>query len=67
MVDGLVQKQIAERLRANPHTVHYVIRCIYRKLHVNCQAAAVSVAVRDGLVRRERCSVSVPAGRDAFT
>jgi DNA-binding NarL/FixJ family response regulator len=54
-------------LRANPHTVHYVIRCIYRKLHVNCQAAAVSVAVRDGLVRRERCSVSVPAGRDTFT
>jgi len=52
MVDGLIQKQIAERLRANPHTVHYVVRCIYRKLHVNCQAAAVSIAVKDGLVRR---------------
>jgi DNA-binding NarL/FixJ family response regulator len=46
-----VKKQIADRLALNPHTVDYTMRCIYRKLHVNCQAAAVSRAVKDGLFR----------------
>ncbi|MEO6004958.1 MAG: response regulator transcription factor [Opitutus sp.] len=51
MVDGKVKKQIAEQLELNPHTVDYVMRCVYRKLHVNCSAAAVSRAVKDGLFR----------------
>lgn len=51
MVEGAVKKQIADRLALNPHTVDYTMRCIYRKLHVNCQAAAVSRAVKDGLFR----------------
>ncbi len=51
MVEGSVKKQIADRLELNPHTVDYTMRGIYRKLHVNCQAAAVSLAVKDGLVR----------------
>ena len=51
MVEGAVKKQIAERLALNPHTVDYTMRCVYRKLHVNCQAAAVSRAVKDGLYR----------------
>jgi DNA-binding NarL/FixJ family response regulator len=51
MVEGSVKKQIADRLELNPHTVDYTMRTIYRKLHVNCQAAAVSLAVKDGLVR----------------
>lgn len=51
MVEGAVKKQIADRLGLNPHTVDYAMRCIYRKLHVNCQAAAVSRAVKDGLIR----------------
>ena len=51
MVEGSVKKQIADRLELNPHTVDYTMRAIYRKLHVNCQAAAVSLAVKDGLVR----------------
>jgi DNA-binding NarL/FixJ family response regulator len=49
MVDGAVKKQIAAHTGINPHTVDYTMRCIYRKLHVNCQAAAVSRAVKGGL------------------
>jgi DNA-binding NarL/FixJ family response regulator len=52
MVDGLGKKEIAARLELNQHTVDYVTRCIYRKLHVNCIAAAVSRAVKDGIVKR---------------
>jgi DNA-binding NarL/FixJ family response regulator len=51
LVDGRVKKQIAQQLELNLHTVDYLMRCIYRKLHVNCLAAAVSVAVKDGLVQ----------------
>ncbi len=51
MVEGAAKKQIADRLALNPHTVDYAMRCIYRKLHVNCQAAAVSRAVKDGFLR----------------
>ncbi len=50
MVEGLVRKQIVESLGINTHTLDYVIRCIYRKLHVRCVAAAVSIAVRDRIV-----------------
>ena len=52
MVDGLGKKEIAARIDLNQHTVDYVTRCIYKKLHVNCIAAAVSRAVKDGIVRR---------------
>ena len=50
MVEGLVRKQIVESLGINTHTLDYVIRCIYRKLHVRCVAAAISIAVRDRIV-----------------
>jgi hypothetical protein len=40
----------------NPHTTDCVIRASYRKLHVNCATAAVSVAVRERLVEE------LPAG-----
>lgn len=50
LVDGLVKKQIADRLQLNFYTVDYIMRCIYRKLHVNCSAAAVSLAVKEGIV-----------------
>ncbi len=50
MVAGDGKKQIAEHLKQNPHTIDYLIRCIYRKLHVNCMAAAVSLAVKKRLV-----------------
>ena len=52
MVEGLAKKQIADRLDLNLHTVDYLIRCIYRKLHVNSLASAVSLAVKEKLVRK---------------
>lgn len=50
MVNGLAKKQIAAHLDMNPHNVNYFIRGLYRKLHVNCLASAVSLAVQDGIV-----------------
>lgn len=50
MASGLPRKRIPEATGLNPHTVDFVIRCIYRKLHVNCAAAAVSLAVRERLI-----------------
>lgn len=53
MADGMPRKQIPEATGLNPHTADYVTRSIYRKLHVNCAAAAVSVAVRERLLEGE--------------
>jgi DNA-binding NarL/FixJ family response regulator len=50
MAAGMARKQIAESTGLNPHTADYVTRSIYRKLHVNCATAAVSVAVRERLL-----------------
>lgn len=58
MVRGLIKKQIADELNMNLHTVNYVIRCIYRKLHVTRVTEAVSLAMQDGLIARPR-----PPGR----
>ena len=52
MVEGRSRKEIVDDLEINSHTLDYVIRCIYRKLHVRTAAAAVSVAVRSGIVGR---------------
>jgi DNA-binding NarL/FixJ family response regulator len=52
MVDGYARKQIGDQLSINPHTADYVMRCIYKKLHVNCLASAISVAMKDGIVKR---------------
>src|SRR5204863_6959595 len=50
MVEGLGKKQIADRLDLNQHTTDYVMRCIYKKLHVNGMTAAVSVALKERLI-----------------
>lgn len=50
MAAGMPRKQIADATGLNPHTADYVTRSIYRKLHVNCATAAVSVAVRERLI-----------------
>ncbi|MFG0264322.1 MAG: response regulator [Rhodopirellula sp. JB055] len=50
MTRGLVRKQIAAELDLNLHTLDYVTRCIYRKLHVNGATAAVALAIRERLV-----------------
>ena len=39
---GHPEKQIAERLKISPHTVHTYIRRIYEKLHVHSHAQAVA-------------------------
>jgi DNA-binding NarL/FixJ family response regulator len=54
MVRGLIKKQIADELSLNQHTVNYVIRCIYRKLHVNRVSEAVTLAMKDRLVAGAR-------------
>lgn len=54
MVNGQAKKQIADKLELSVHTVNTFVRHIYRKLHVNCQTAAVSVAMRDGLIDSDR-------------
>jgi len=50
MAEGKPRKQIVNDLSINSHTLDYVIRCIYRKLHVQSVAGAVSVAMRAGIV-----------------
>ncbi len=50
MAAGMTRKQIPAATNLNPHTADYVMRCIYKKLHVNCATAAVSVAVRERLL-----------------
>lgn len=50
MVDGLIKKEIAERLELSFHTVDGHLRRIYQKLHVNNAPSAVAKAVRERLV-----------------
>lgn len=50
MASGMPRKSIPAAVNLNPHTTDFVIRAIYRKLHVNCATAAVSVAVREHLL-----------------
>jgi DNA-binding NarL/FixJ family response regulator len=47
MVEGLIKKEIAERLQLSYHTVDGHLRKIYQKLHVNNASAAVAKAVRE--------------------
>jgi DNA-binding NarL/FixJ family response regulator len=54
MMDGLARKQLVDALQINPHTLDYVIRCIYRKLHVNSAAAAISTAMREGILKSRK-------------
>jgi DNA-binding NarL/FixJ family response regulator len=54
MAQGQARKQIADNLAINSHTLDYVIRCSYRKLHVNCLASAVAIAMRDGIVEPKK-------------
>ena len=50
MADGLVKKEIADRLDISVHTVDTYTRRLYRKLHVNTLGGAVAKALREGLV-----------------
>ncbi len=50
MADGLVKKEIAQRLHLSVHTVNTHIRSIYEKLHVSTNTGAVAKALREDLI-----------------
>lgn len=50
LADGLIKKQVADRLNISAHTVDYHVRKIYGKLQVNTLSGAISKAVREGWV-----------------
>lgn len=50
LVQGMPYKQVAQALGISIHTVRNHIRNIYAKLQVHSVAAAVSRALRDGVV-----------------
>lgn len=50
MAQGLVRKQIVKKLDLKLHTVDYIARRIYRKLHVSGATAAVAMAAREQLL-----------------
>lgn len=50
MAAGLARKQIPGVMGLNYHTTDYIVRSIYKKLHVNCATAAVSIAIRERLL-----------------
>jgi ATP/maltotriose-dependent transcriptional regulator MalT len=54
LVEGLTNRQIAERLVVSEHTVHRHVTNILRKLHLPSRTAAAAHAVRTGLLERPR-------------
>jgi DNA-binding NarL/FixJ family response regulator len=50
MVEGLIKKQIADRLGVSPHTVNNQLRSIYDKLHVHTRGGAVAKALKERLL-----------------
>ena len=51
MTQGLIKKEIADRLGLSFHTVNTHLRNIYTKLHVGTRGAAVAKALKEKLVR----------------
>ena len=50
MTNGLIKKEIAEKLTLSVHTVDTYLRRIYEKLEVNTRTGAVAKALKEGLV-----------------
>ena len=50
VADGMTKQQIAEKLKLSPHTVSAHLRRVFDKLHVHSLPAAVSTAIRHGLL-----------------
>lgn len=49
MVEGLIKKEIADRLGVSYHTVNNHLRSIYEKLHVHTRGGAVAKALNERL------------------
>ena len=50
MADGLLKKEIADRLALSVHTVSTHMRRVYEKLHVGTNTGAVAKALREGII-----------------
>jgi DNA-binding NarL/FixJ family response regulator len=50
MVEGLIKKEIADRLGVSHHTVNNQLRSIYDKLHVHTRGGAVAKALKERLL-----------------
>ena len=50
MAEGLLNKEIADRLRISEHTVKFHISSIMGKLHASSRTEAVTRGIRRGLV-----------------
>lgn len=50
MADGLVKKEIGEKLSISIHTVSTHIQRVYGKLHVTTNTGAVAKALRERLI-----------------
>jgi len=63
IVEGLLKKEIAERMGVGIHTVDTHMRAIYRKLQVTTRAAAVAKTLQKRILARRRsvCPLRLPA------
>ena len=50
LAEGLVKKEIANRLGISVHTASTHLRNVYDKLHVNTNTGAVAKALREGII-----------------
>ena len=50
LADGLLKKEIADRLNISVHTASTHLRKVYDKLHVNTNTGAVAKALREGII-----------------
>lgn len=50
LADGLLSKEIADRLSVSTYTITNHLRNIYTKLHVSTNTGAVAKAIREGLI-----------------